>query len=108
MVLSAGAKKIGVKWIYKTKLNESGKVDKYKARFVVKGYTQEHRIDYMEVYTPIFFCSPKRSETLLVKYQISFFMWQVKRDIFVEQLKDYEKEGRVRRCCPNSKKLSMD
>jgi hypothetical protein len=34
--LSAGAKKIGVKWIYKTKLNESSKVDKLKAWLVAK------------------------------------------------------------------------
>lgn len=31
------SKTIGVKWIYKTKLNELGKVDKYKARLVAKG-----------------------------------------------------------------------
>ena len=48
-----GAKKTGVKWIYKTKLNESGEVDKYKARLVVKGYTQEHGIDYTKVYAPV-------------------------------------------------------
>jgi len=29
-----------VKWIYRTKLNEEGRVDKYKARLVAKGYTQ--------------------------------------------------------------------
>ena len=38
--LPEGGKKIGVKWIYKTKFNENGKVDKYKARLVAKGYTQ--------------------------------------------------------------------
>ena len=32
--LSIGAKKIGVKWVYKTKINESGEVKKYKARLV--------------------------------------------------------------------------
>ena len=53
VVLPIGAKKIGVKWIYKTKLNEPGEVDKYKARPVVKGYTQEYEIDYTEVYTPV-------------------------------------------------------
>jgi hypothetical protein len=38
--LPSGAKKIGVKWVYKTKLNEKGKVEKYKARLVAKGYSQ--------------------------------------------------------------------
>lgn len=33
-VLPQGKKTIGVKWVYKTKLNEKGEVDKYKARLV--------------------------------------------------------------------------
>ena len=33
------AKKIGVKWVYKTKLNEKGEVDKFKACLVAKGYS---------------------------------------------------------------------
>ena len=53
VVLPTGAKKIGVKWIYKTKLNEYEEVDKYKARLVVKDYTQEHGIHYTEVYAPV-------------------------------------------------------
>lgn len=51
--LPVGAKKIGVKWVYKTKLNESGEVDKCKARLVAKGYAQEHGIDYNEVFAPV-------------------------------------------------------
>jgi len=42
------AKTIGVKWIFKTKLNEMGEVDKYKARLVTKGYSQEHAIDFLK------------------------------------------------------------
>jgi hypothetical protein len=48
--LLEGAKKIGVKWVYKTKLNEKGEVDKFKARLVAKGYSQQHGIDYNEVF----------------------------------------------------------
>jgi hypothetical protein len=44
--LPEGAKKIGVKWVYKTKYNEHEDINKYKARLVAKGYSQQHGIDY--------------------------------------------------------------
>ena len=33
-------KDIGVKWVHRTKLNADGSINKYKARLVVKGYSQ--------------------------------------------------------------------
>lgn len=50
--LPKGQRIIGDKWIYKTKLNENGKVDKYKAHLVAKGYKQEYGVDYKEVFSP--------------------------------------------------------
>ena len=50
MELPVGGKAIGVKWVYKTKFNENGEIDKCKARLVVKGYSQKHGIDYIEVF----------------------------------------------------------
>ncbi|RVW57880.1 putative mitochondrial protein [Vitis vinifera] len=51
--LPTGAKTIGVKWIYKTKLNELGEVDKYKARLVAKGYSQQQGVDFTKIYAPV-------------------------------------------------------
>ncbi|RVW25663.1 Retrovirus-related Pol polyprotein from transposon RE1 [Vitis vinifera] len=51
--LPAGAKTIGVKWIYKTKLNKLGEVDKYKAWLVAKGYSQQQGVDFTEIYAPV-------------------------------------------------------
>ena len=47
--LPKGGKAIGVKWVYKTKFNEKGEVEKHKARLVAKGYTQQYGVDYTEV-----------------------------------------------------------
>jgi hypothetical protein len=102
--LPAGAKKIGVKWIYKTKLNEFVEVDKFKARLVAKGYTQQYGVDYTEVFAPVARIDIVRMIIALAAqrnwpiYQLdvksSFLHGELSEDVFVEQPKVYEqKEG---------------
>ena len=44
---------IGVKWVFKTKLNLDGTVQKHKARLVAKGYAQKPGVDYNETFAPV-------------------------------------------------------
>ena len=41
---------IGVKWIFKTKLNLDGSIQNNKARLVAKGYFQQLGIDFQETF----------------------------------------------------------
>jgi hypothetical protein len=44
---------IGRKWVFKRKLNAEGKVEKCKARLVVKGYSQVDGIDFGDIFSPV-------------------------------------------------------
>jgi hypothetical protein len=51
--LPAGRKSIGVKWVYKIKLNPDNSINKYKARLVAKGFFQRQGINFHETYAPV-------------------------------------------------------
>ncbi|GKV41334.1 hypothetical protein SLEP1_g48880 [Rubroshorea leprosula] len=44
---------VGVKWVFRTKMNPNGSIHKHKARLVVKGYAQQAEIDYGDTFAPV-------------------------------------------------------
>ncbi|GJS72930.1 copia protein [Tanacetum coccineum] len=44
---------IGIKWVFRNKLDENGIVSRNKARLVAQGYNQQEGIDYDETYAPV-------------------------------------------------------
>jgi hypothetical protein len=51
--LPKGMKAIGSRWIFKRKKNSEGAVERYKARFCAKGFTQVEGVDFTETFAPV-------------------------------------------------------
>ena len=49
----SGKVAIGSKWVYKIKTRSDDTVNRYKARLIARGFTQEYRIDYVETFAHV-------------------------------------------------------
>ncbi|KAJ3691578.1 hypothetical protein LUZ61_020742 [Rhynchospora tenuis] len=97
-------KPIGVKWVYKKKLNAQGEVKRYKARLVAKGYKQKAGIDYEEVFAPVAIMETIRLLISLAAqnkwniYQMdvksAFLNGVLEEEVYIEQPPGYIKEGK--------------
>jgi len=48
-----GANVVTGKWIYKHKYHSDGSLARHKARWVVRGFSQQHGVDYDETFSPV-------------------------------------------------------
>lgn len=51
--LPSGKNLVGSKWVFSLKRDAQGKVQRYKARMVARGFSQKEGIDYDEVFAPV-------------------------------------------------------
>ena len=84
-----GYKKVGCKWVFKTKHDTSGNIEQYKARLVAKGFTQKGCIDYKET------CSPVSNKdflriimALVAHYDLELHQMDVKTSFLNENLEE--------------------
>ena len=51
--LPHGCKLVGCKWVFKTKRDSRGKIERYKARLVVNSYSKRERIDFKKTFSHV-------------------------------------------------------
>ena len=51
--LLEGKRAVGCKWVFTIKQNPEGKIERYKARLVARGYSQVYGIDYDETFASV-------------------------------------------------------
>ncbi|UYV76854.1 hypothetical protein LAZ67_14002208 [Cordylochernes scorpioides] len=90
---------IGTKWVFKTKCNSDGLVERHKARLVAKGYSQQYGIDYEETFAPVVRQSTIRMFlALAVEYnlilhqmdvQSAYLNGEIKEEIYMTQPENF-------------------
>eukprot|EP00253_Pinus_taeda_P006445 PITA_06445 len=95
---------VGSRWLYKVKYATNGSVEKYKARFVAKGYRQKELIDYEETFAPVARYTSIRSVISLaaqmgweihqMDVKTTFLNGVIEEKVYIEQPKGFETDER--------------
>ena len=105
--LPIGARAIPCKWVYKLKTNPDGSINKYRARSVVKGFSQRKGVDYTETFSPVAKLGTIRAvlsiaaeeKMHLVQFDVStaFLYGDLEETIYMEQPEGF-KDGSAKVC----------
>ena len=108
---------IGCKWLYKTKFNVDGSVDKYKARLVAKGYSKKEGVDYEDTFAPVAKLNTIRLMIALAtqhKWKVhqldvksAFLNGDLKEEVYLVQTEGFIKKGQEDLVCKLKRKLYM-
>lgn len=97
-------KAIGLKWIFKIKKDLDGKILKYKARTVAKGYVQKEGIDFEEIFALVTrletvrmvlaLAANKGWEVHHIDVKTEFLNGKIKEVVYVCQPEGFVQEGK--------------
>jgi len=103
------------KWIYKTKRATYGSIEKYKARFVARGFSQKEGIDHEETFAPVARYTSIRAIlaiTTIKKWKLhqmdvktTFLNGVVEEEVYLEQPLGFETHDRQTHVCRLKKAL---
>ena len=108
-------KPIGCKWIYKRNRGPNGRVETFKARLVVKGFTQKEGIDYEETFSPVAMLKSIRILLSIAAY-LDYEIWQMdvktaflnghlEEDIYMMQPDGFIANNQSQRVCKLQKSI---
>jgi hypothetical protein len=110
-----GAKTVGCKWVYKTKRDSQGNIERFKARLVAKGFTQREGIDYNETFSPVSCKDSFRIIMALVAHydlelhqmdvKTAFLNGDLEENVYMAQPKGFVVEGKERMGCRLKKSI---
>ena len=99
-----GVKTVGCKWVYKTKHDSKGKVERFKARLVAKGFSQREGIDYNDTFSPVSTKDSFRIVMALVAHydlelnqmdvKTAFFNGDLQENVYMAQLEGFSWKAR--------------
>jgi hypothetical protein len=106
---------VSSKWLYKIKHVVDGSIEKYKARFVARGFSQKEGIDYEDMFAPIARYTSIRTIIALatkMKWKLhqmdvktAFLNGVIEEEVYIEQPQGFEVEDRKTHVCKLKKAL---
>jgi len=113
--LPHGRKAVSCKWVFRVKRTATGEVDRYKARLVARGFTQEHGIDYDETFAPVARLASIRvllavaaaedMEVQQMDVKTAYLNGELDEEVYMEQPEGFAVRGSERKVCRLRKAL---